>query len=227
MAKKRKGRWTIARRVVQIVVAILFFVPLSAAGWSALGLGFSSPEEPLATPSGFAWWGSLSSSHLFGLDLLDPFAALQVAAAAKSVAFAGLACRSQLVAHLPRHTVFCTVIVRRRVAGGLACGALLVGKGVAVICRQQVAPIGIAIGIGMGAGGVLGCQNIPSGIVGVARDGFIILRDLRQLLQLVIGILPRILCRDAGRIGRNAACAVVGIIVIGPGQALAPVGGIL
>lgn len=91
MAKKRKGRWTIARRVVQIVVAILFFVPLSVAGWSALGLGSSSPEEPLATPSGFAWWGSLSSSHLFGLDLLDPFAALQVAAAAKSVAFAGLA----------------------------------------------------------------------------------------------------------------------------------------
>ena len=77
MAKKRKGHWTIARRVVQIVVAILFFVPLSAAGWSALGLGFSSPEEPLATPSGFAWWGSLSSSHLFGLDLLDPFAALR------------------------------------------------------------------------------------------------------------------------------------------------------
>ena len=91
MAKKRKGCWTIARRVVQIVVAILFFVPISAAGWSALGLGFSSPEEPLATPSGFAWWGSLSSSNLFGLDLLDPFAALQVAAAAKSVAFAGLA----------------------------------------------------------------------------------------------------------------------------------------
>lgn len=91
MAKKRKGRWTIARRVVQIVVAILFFVPLSVAGWSALGLGFSSLEEPLATPSGFAWWGSLSSSHLFGLDLLDPFAALQVAAVAKSVAFAGLA----------------------------------------------------------------------------------------------------------------------------------------
>ena len=71
--------------MVQIVVAILFFVPLSAAGWSALGLGFSSPEEPLATPSGFAWWGSLSSSHLFGLDLLDPFAALQVAAAAKAL----------------------------------------------------------------------------------------------------------------------------------------------
>ena len=142
-------------------------------------------------------------------------------------AFAGLACRRQLVAHLPCHTVFCTVIVRRRIAGGLTCGALLVGKGVAVISRQQVAPIGIAIGVGTGAGSVLGCQDIPGGVVGVARDSFVILRDLRQLLQLVIGILLRILCRDAGRIGRNAACAVVGIIVIGPGQALAPVGGIL
>ena len=93
---------------------------------------------------------------------------------------------------------------------------------------DAVAPkVPIAIGIGMGAGGVLGCQDIPGGVVGVARDSFVILRDLRQLLQLVIGILLRILCRDAGRIGRNAACAVVGIIVIGPGQALAPVGGIL
>ena len=142
-------------------------------------------------------------------------------------ALAGLACRSQLVAHLPCHTVFCTVIVRRRVAGGLTCGALFVSKSVAVISRQQVAPIGIAIGVGMGAGSVLGCQDIPGGIVGVARDSFVILRDLRQLLQLVIGIMLRILRRDAGRISRNAACAVVGIIVIGPGQALAPVGGIL
>lgn len=34
-------------------------------------------------------------------------------------AFAGLACRRQLVARLPRHTVFCTVIVRRRLPEGL------------------------------------------------------------------------------------------------------------
>ena len=91
MAKKRRGRWTTARRAVQIAIAILFFAPLFVTGWGALGLGFSSPEEPLATPSEFAWWGSLSSSHVFGLDVLDPFAALQVAAATKSIAFAGLA----------------------------------------------------------------------------------------------------------------------------------------
>ena len=77
------------------------------------------------------------------------------------------------------------------------------------------------------AAGVYCDGGFAPGVVAVARDGFVILRDLRQLLQLVIRILLRIFCRDAGRIGRNAACAVVGIIVIGPGQALAPVGGIL
>ena len=79
----------------------------------------------------------------------------------------------------------------------------------------------------MRTGGVLGCQDIPGGIVGVARDSLVILRDLRQLLQLVIGIMLCVRRQDAGRIGCNAACTVIGIIVIGPGQALAPVGGIL
>lgn len=92
MAKRhRVGRWTVARRVVQTAVALLFFAPLLATGWGAAGQGFGAPEELVATPSGFAWWGSLSSSSLAGLNLLDPFAALQVVAAAKDVAFAGLA----------------------------------------------------------------------------------------------------------------------------------------
>ena len=91
MAGKRIGRWTCARRVVQIAVALLFFVPLIVAGWGIAGFGLGAPEEPVSTPSDFAWWGSLSSSNLFGVNLLDPFAALQVAAAAKTLAFAGLA----------------------------------------------------------------------------------------------------------------------------------------
>ncbi len=91
MAKKRLGRWTCARRVVQIAVALLFFAPLIVMGWGVVGQGFGAPEEPVATPADFAWWGSLSSSNLAGLNLLDPFAALQVVAAAKTVAFAGLA----------------------------------------------------------------------------------------------------------------------------------------
>ena len=146
MAKKRMGRWTAARRVVQIAVAILFFVPLFAVGWGAAGLGFSSPEEPLATPDGFAWWGSLSSSHLFGLDLLDPFAALQVAVAAKSVAFAGLAWT------LPVLVVY--GIIRGRAFCGWACPVnllcefvdwLRVKLGVAV--RERSVPRRAKVGI--------------------------------------------------------------------------------
>ncbi len=76
MAKKRKGRWTIARRVVQIVVAILFLRADFRGGLECFGAGLFSPEEPLATPSGFAWWGSLVVAFV-RLDLLDPFAALQ------------------------------------------------------------------------------------------------------------------------------------------------------
>ena len=140
------GRWTAARRVVQIAVAILFFVPLFAVGWGAAGLGFSSPEEPLATPDGFAWWGSLSSSHLFGLDLLDPFAALQVAVAAKSVAFAGLAWT------LPVLVVY--GIIRGRAFCGWACPVnllcefvdwLRVKLGVAV--RERSVPRRAKVGI--------------------------------------------------------------------------------
>ena len=158
MAKKRKGCWTAARRAVQIAVAILFFVPLFASGWGAAGLGFSSLEEPLATPDGFAWWGSLSSSHLLGLDLLDPFAALQVAVAAKSVAFAGLAWA------LPVLAVY--GIVRGRAFCGWACPVNLLcefvdwlrGKlGIAV--RERAVPRKAKVGI---AAAVLALSTVCS-----------------------------------------------------------------
>ena len=86
--KARKG-WTVARRVVQIAMLCLFALPLVAAGWGIAG-HYAGGEEPQATPAELPVWGSLSSSHIVGIDLLDPFAALQVAAAAKDIAFSGL-----------------------------------------------------------------------------------------------------------------------------------------
>ena len=86
--KARKG-WTVARRVVQIAMLCLFALPLVAAGWGIAGR-YAGGEEPQATPAELPVWGSLSSSHIVGIDLLDPFAALQVAAAAKDIAFSGL-----------------------------------------------------------------------------------------------------------------------------------------
>ena len=139
MAKRhRVGRWTVARRVVQTAVALLFFAPLLATGWGAAGQGFGAPEEPVATPSGFAWWGSLSSSNLAGLNLLDPFAALQVVAAAKSAAFAGLAwALPVLVAY---------GVVRGRAFCGWACPVNLLcefvdwlrGKSGITVCERVV-----------------------------------------------------------------------------------------
>lgn len=88
-AKNGYGRVTVARRIVQIAMALLYAVPMLAAGWGLFGL-HAGGEEPAPTPSEMPVWGSLSSGSLFGVDLLDPYAALQVAAAAKTVAFAGL-----------------------------------------------------------------------------------------------------------------------------------------
>lgn len=81
--------WTVARRIVQVAMLCLFAVPLIAAGWGIAGQ-YAGGEEPQTTPADLPVWGSLSSSHLAGIDLLDPYAALQVAAAAKDVAFTGL-----------------------------------------------------------------------------------------------------------------------------------------
>lgn len=85
----KRANWTIARRIVQLLMLCLFAVPLIATGWGIAGQ-YAGGEEPQATPADLPVWGSLSSSHLVGIDLLDPYAALQVVAAAKDIAFAGL-----------------------------------------------------------------------------------------------------------------------------------------
>ena len=54
-----------------------------AAGWSLLGLSVGG-EEPAATPAQLPFFGSLSSSSVAGVNVLDPFGMLQVAAASKT-----------------------------------------------------------------------------------------------------------------------------------------------
>ena len=79
------GRVTAARRVVQCAMLVLFCLPLVAAGWGLLG-GFSGGDEAVATPAEGVFYGSLASSSVGGLTLLDPLAALQVAAASRDLA---------------------------------------------------------------------------------------------------------------------------------------------
>lgn len=85
-AQKARGKgshWTIARHVVQVAMLLLFASPVLAAGWSLLGLG-TSPEDAVSTPAELPFFGTLSSTSIAGLTLMDPFATLEIAAASKS-----------------------------------------------------------------------------------------------------------------------------------------------
>ncbi|WP_080797194.1 4Fe-4S binding protein [Arabiibacter massiliensis] len=109
---KRTRRWTVARHAVQAAALALFAVPLLVAGWGLLGLG-SGGEEAMATPAGLPFFGSLSSSTVFGIEVLDPFAMLQVAAASKTFAL------DWLIAALPVLVVY--GLVRGRAFCGWVC----------------------------------------------------------------------------------------------------------
>lgn len=78
-----KRKWLIARRTVQLLVIVLFTLPLLLAGWGLAG-SYVGGDLEVATPAEGVFFGSLSSSEIFGLNLLDPFAILQVVFAAKA-----------------------------------------------------------------------------------------------------------------------------------------------
>lgn len=83
-ASSRRGfRWAWVRHAVQVLALALFAAPVLAAGWSLLGLSVGG-EEPAATPAQLPFFGSLSSSSVAGVNVLDPFGMLQVAAASKT-----------------------------------------------------------------------------------------------------------------------------------------------
>lgn len=79
---KRKHGFTVARRIVQFAALLLFVAPLLVVGFGIFGTT-SGMEKIPQTAAELPFFGSLSSSTLFGITLLDPFAALQSLAAAK------------------------------------------------------------------------------------------------------------------------------------------------
>lgn len=82
-SSRRGFRWAWVRHTVQVLALALFAAPVLAAGWSLLGLSVGG-EEPAATPAQLPFFGSLSSSSVAGVNVLDPFGMLQVAAASKT-----------------------------------------------------------------------------------------------------------------------------------------------
>ena len=102
----------IVRHIVQVAVLLLFLISLFVSGWSLFG-GTVGGDNAAHTPSMFPFYGSLSSSSLFGIELLDPFAALQVAAAAKTFTL------EMLIGLLPFLVIY--GLIRGRVFCGWVC----------------------------------------------------------------------------------------------------------
>ena len=87
--KKKSFPFTIVRHIVQVIVLAVFLVPVFFAGWSLFG-GTVGGDNAMGTPADIFFYGSLSSSSIFGINLLDPFAFLQYVVASKSLALNAL-----------------------------------------------------------------------------------------------------------------------------------------
>ena len=87
--KKKSFPFTIVRHIVQVIVLAVFLGPVFLAGWSLFG-GTVGGDNAMGTPADVFFYGSLSSSSIFGINLLDPFAFLQYVVASKSLALNAL-----------------------------------------------------------------------------------------------------------------------------------------
>ncbi len=133
-AKKRTGRkWTIARHCVQVFVLLFFLVPVVASGWAIMGTDLQGDPitESVATPAQFAWSGTLSSSQIGPITLMDPFVFLQTVAASKTFDPAWL-----LAALVP---LLVFGIVRGRAFCGWVCPVNLLLE-IVDACRKKVCP---------------------------------------------------------------------------------------
>ena len=110
--KKKSFPFTIVRHIVQVIVLAVFLAPVFLAGWSLFS-GTVGGDNAMGTPADVFFYGSLSSSSIFGINLLDPFAFLQYVVASKSIAL------DSLLAVLPVLVFY--GLIRGRVFCGWTC----------------------------------------------------------------------------------------------------------
>ncbi len=117
----------LARRVVQAGVLLAQALPLLVCGWGLFGMAVGG-DDKLPAPAGLAYYGSLSSVAIGPVEIVDPFAALQVAFAAKTFDLAWL------WAALPVLVVY--GLVRGRAFCGWVCPVNLLLEGVDWLRRR-------------------------------------------------------------------------------------------
>lgn len=122
---------TAARRVVQLAALVLFCVPLLAAGWGLAGV-FGGDGTEAATPADGFFFGTLSSSSVGGVVLLDPLAVLEMIAAVRAVSAAWL------VGMLPVVAIY--GILCGRAFCGWVCPVNLLGEAVDWLRRLLKVP---------------------------------------------------------------------------------------
>lgn len=148
--KGKRKTWLTARRIVQFSVLVLFALPLLVSGWALLGLT-TGGDARIATPAELPFYGSLSSSSIAGINILDPFGVLQLVAASKTFAF------EWLLFTLPVLVVY--GLIRGRAFCGWVCPVNLFLEGIdwlrqkfKIRVKEQALPRHVKIWV---AGGVL------------------------------------------------------------------------
>ncbi|MCI2241546.1 NapH/MauN family ferredoxin-type protein [Adlercreutzia faecimuris] len=153
------GRVTAVRRVVQCAALVLFCLPLVAAGWGLAG-GFAGGDAAVPTPAEGVFYGSLASSSVGGVTLLDPLAALQVAAASRELAPA------LLVGVLP--VVAAYGLIRGRAFCGWVCPVNLLGEAadwlrarLGIEVRERAVPRHAKLGVAAGVVALSAVAGVP------------------------------------------------------------------
>ncbi len=130
--RAKPRRLTIARRIVQVIMLVAFAIPVVAAGWGLFGTTAATGEQ-MKTPAELPFFGTLSSSSVGGVTIVDPFATLEVIAASKTFDPAWL------VGILPVVIVY--GLIRGRAFCGWVCPVNLLGEGVDFVRRKLRLPV--------------------------------------------------------------------------------------
>ena len=129
---KRRGAFTIARRCVQAIVLVLFALPVLATGWGLFGTTQATGDQ-MATPAELPFFGTLSSSTIGPVTIIDPFAVFEVVCASKTIDPAWL------IGVLPVVIVY--GLIRGRAFCGWVCPVNFLLEGVDFLRRKLRRPV--------------------------------------------------------------------------------------